>query len=92
MKNRRSCCKRSSSRSVRLFPVSCGTSITRCACVSRAGSAFTNQLSRRLQAEFLDFCFPVSGQNEPEVAALPAEIPDPAMFIIDSEANRICQT
>ena len=66
-----------------------GTSITQGGCASRAGSAFTNQLSRRLQTEFLNFGFSGNGQNEPEVAELLAEIEDPAMFIIDSEANSI---
>ena len=66
-----------------------GTSITQGGCASRAGSAFTNQLSRRLQAEFLNFGFSGNGQNEPEVAGLLAEIEEPAMFIIDSEANSI---
>ena len=66
-----------------------GTSITQGGCASRAGSAFTNQLSRRLQAEFLNFGFSGNGQNEPEMAQLLAEIEEPAMFIIDSEANSV---
>ena len=66
-----------------------GTSITQGGLASRPGSVFTNRLSRSLQAEFLNFGFSGNGQNDPEVAELLAEIEDPAMFIIDSEANSI---
>ena len=66
-----------------------GTSITQGGCASRPGSAFTNRLSRELQAEFLNFGFSGHGQNDPEIAGLLAEIEDPAMYILDSEANSI---
>ena len=66
-----------------------GTSITQGGCASRPGSAFTNRLSRELQAEFLNFGFSGNGQNDPEVAELLAEIEDPAMYILDSEANSL---
>ena len=66
-----------------------GTSITQGGCASRPGSAFTNRLSRELQAEFLNFGFSGHGQNDPEIAELLAEIKDPAMYIIDSEANSV---
>ena len=66
-----------------------GTSITQGGSATRPGSAFTNQLSRRLQVEFLNFGFSGNGQNEPETAELLAGIKDPAMFIIDSEANSV---
>ena len=66
-----------------------GTSITQGGCASRPGSAFTNRLSRELQAEFLNFGFSGHGQNEPEIAELLAEIEDPAMYILDSEANSL---
>ena len=66
-----------------------GTSITQGGCASRPGNAFTNRLSRELQAEFLNFGFSGHGQNEPEIAELLAEIEDPAMYILDSEANSI---
>ncbi|MBQ9337201.1 MAG: SGNH/GDSL hydrolase family protein [Lentisphaeria bacterium] len=66
-----------------------GTSITQGGCASRPGSAFTNRLSRELQAEFLNFGFSGHGQNDPEAAELLAEVEDPAMYILDSEANSI---
>jgi len=66
-----------------------GTSITQGGSATRPGSAFTNQLSRRLQVEFLNFGFSGNGQNEPEAAELLAGIEDPAMIIIDSEANSV---
>ena len=66
-----------------------GTSITQGGSATRPGSAFTNQLSRRLQVEFLNFGFSGNGQNDPEAAELLAEIEDPAMIVIDSEANSV---
>lgn len=66
-----------------------GTSITQGGCASRPGSAFTNRLSRSLQAEFLNFGFSGHGTNDPEIAELLAEIPNPAMYILDSEANSV---
>ena len=68
-----------------------GTSITQGGCASRPGSAFTNRLSRSLQAEFLNFGFSGQGQNDPEIAEMLTEISDPAMIIIDSQANSIDQ-
>lgn len=64
-----------------------GTSITQGGCASRPGSAFTNRLSRSLQAEFLNFGFSGQGKNDPEIAELLTEVRDPAMIIIDSQAN-----
>ena len=66
-----------------------GTSITQGGCASRPGMAFTNILSRKLQAEFLNFGFSGNGVNDPETAELLSTIEDPALFIIDSEANSI---
>ncbi|MBR7140497.1 MAG: SGNH/GDSL hydrolase family protein [Lentisphaeria bacterium] len=66
-----------------------GTSITQGGCASRPGTAFTNRLSRALQAEFLNFGFSGNGVNDPETAELLSTIEDPALFIIDSEANSI---
>lgn len=66
-----------------------GTSITQGGCASRPGTAFTNRLSRTFQAEFLNFGFSGNGQNDLPVAELLAAIKDPAMFIIDSEANSV---
>ncbi|MBR2358139.1 MAG: SGNH/GDSL hydrolase family protein [Lentisphaeria bacterium] len=66
-----------------------GTSITQGGCASRPGSAFTNILSRKLQMEFLNFGFSGNGQNHLETAEILATIKNPAMFIMDSEANSI---
>ncbi len=66
-----------------------GTSITQGGCASRPGSAFTNILSRALEMEFLNFGFSGNGQNHPEVAEVLTEIKNPALFILDSEANSI---
>lgn len=66
-----------------------GTSITQGGCASRPGSAFTNILSRKLNMEFLNFGFSGNGQNHLAVAEILTQIKDPAMFILDSEANSI---
>ena len=66
-----------------------GTSITQGGCASRPGSAFTNILSRIFEMEFLNFGFSGNGQNHLEVAEILTEIKNPAMFILDSEANSI---
>lgn len=66
-----------------------GTSITQGGCASRPGTAFTNRLSRALQAEFLNFGFSGNGSNDPETAHIVSSVEDPALFIIDSEANSI---
>ena len=66
-----------------------GTSITQGGCASRPGSAFTNILSRKLNMEFLNFGFSGNGQNHLSVAEVLTRIKDPAMFILDSEANSI---
>ena len=67
--------------------VAYGTSITQGGCASRPGMAWTNILSRRLNVEFINLGFSGSGRGEPEVAATIAEIPNPACFILDYEAN-----
>lgn len=66
-----------------------GTSITQGGCASRPGSLFTNILSRKLQMEFLNFGFSGNGSNHLEVAKVLADIKNPGMFILDSEANSI---
>jgi hypothetical protein len=66
-----------------------GTSITQGGCASRPGSVYTNILSRKLGMEFLNFGFSGNGQNHLEVAEILAQIKNPAMFIMDSEANSI---
>jgi lysophospholipase L1-like esterase len=67
--------------------VAYGTSITQGGCAARPGMAWTNILSRRLNVEFINLGFSGSGCGEPEVAATIAEIPNPACFIVDYEAN-----
>ncbi len=66
-----------------------GTSITQGGAASRPGMAFTNIISRKLNIDILNFGFSGMGQNEREMAEILAEIKDPAMYIIDSEANSI---
>ena len=66
-----------------------GTSITQGGCASRPGSAFTNILSRKLQGEFFNFGFSGNGVNDPETAQIVAAVENPALIIIDSEANSI---
>jgi len=67
--------------------VAYGTSITQGGCAARPGMAWTNILSRRLNVEFINLGFSGSGRGEPEVIATIAEIPTPACFIVDYEAN-----
>lgn len=64
-----------------------GTSITQGGCASRPGMAYTNILSRRIDAEFLNLGFSGSGRGEPEVAETIATLPPPAIFVMDYEAN-----
>ena len=66
-----------------------GTSITQGGCASRPGSAFTNRLSRMLQMEFLNYGFSGNGNNQDTVAKVIAQVKNPAMIIMDSEANSI---
>lgn len=64
-----------------------GTSITQGGCAARPGMAYTNILSRRLNRPFINLGFSGSGKGEPEVARTMAEIPNPACFVLDYEAN-----
>ncbi|MHB9023153.1 MAG: SGNH/GDSL hydrolase family protein [Armatimonadota bacterium] len=64
-----------------------GTSITQGGCACRPGMAHTNILSRRLNREVINLGFSGSGKGEPEVAELIAEIPDPACYVLEYEAN-----
>ena len=64
-----------------------GTSITQGGCASRPGMAYTNILSRRIDAEFFNLGFSGSGRGEPEVARAIATLPPPAVFVMDYEAN-----
>ena len=64
-----------------------GTSITQGGCASRPGMAYTNIISRKLNMEVYNFGFSGNGLGEYEVAELLAEIENPAMYVIDYEAN-----
>ena len=64
-----------------------GTSITQGGCASRPGMATSNILSRRLNAEFINLGFSGSGKGEPALAHYINDITDPALIILDYEAN-----
>ncbi|WP_338131003.1 SGNH/GDSL hydrolase family protein [Cohnella rhizosphaerae] len=49
--------------------------------------AYPNLLSRYLPYEFINLGFSGNGKGEPEVARTIAGIADPAMFVLDYEAN-----
>ncbi len=67
-----------------------GTSITQGGCACRPGMAYTNILSRKLDAEFVNLGFSGSGLGEPIMAKLMTEINKVGMFILDYEANGGC--
>lgn len=64
-----------------------GTSITQGGCASRPGMAYTNILSRTLNAEMINLGFSGNGRAEPEVINLMANVPSPRLFVLDYEAN-----
>jgi len=64
-----------------------GSSITQGACASRPGSSYTSILSRELDRPVLNFGFSGSGKGEPEVVSAIAKVPDPALILLDYEAN-----
>ncbi|MFC5402837.1 SGNH/GDSL hydrolase family protein [Cohnella soli] len=64
-----------------------GTSITQGGCATRPGMAYPNILSRSIPMEFINLGFSGNGKGEPEVARTIAEIANPAMLILDYEAN-----
>lgn len=64
-----------------------GTSITQGGCVSRPGSAYSNMLSRQLDAEFINLGFSGNGKGEPELAHLINQIGNIGFIILDYEAN-----
>jgi hypothetical protein len=72
-----------SSRSVVFY----GTSITHGGCASRPGMAYPAIVGRRLGIPTINLGFSGNGRMEPEVAALLAEIEDPACFVIDCVPN-----
>jgi hypothetical protein len=64
-----------------------GTSITQGGCASRPGMCYTNQMSRKLDVEFLNLGFSGSGKGERAVVETIASVEDMAMLMIDYEAN-----
>ena len=64
-----------------------GTSIQQGGCASRPGMSHTNQMCRLLNRPFLNLAFSGSGKGEPQMAELIADIRNPAMFVLDYDAN-----
>ena len=64
-----------------------GTSIQQGGCASRPGMCHTNILSRKLNRPFINLGFSGSGKGEPEMAHTIATIKNPAMIILDYDAN-----
>ncbi len=64
-----------------------GTSIQQGGCASRPGMCHTNIMSRMLDRPFINLSFSGSAMGEKEMAQTMAEIKDPAMFILDYDAN-----
>lgn len=64
-----------------------GTSIQQGGCANRAGMCHTNIMSRMLNRRFINLGFSGNGKGEPQMAELIASIKNPAMFILDYDAN-----
>ena len=64
-----------------------GTSIQQGGCASRPGMCHTNIMSRMLDRPFVNLGFSGSGKGEPAMAEIMSEIADPAMFVLDYDAN-----
>jgi len=64
-----------------------GTSITQGGCAARPGMAYTNILSRRLNAEIVNLGFSGNGKGEPELARIIATVDRCGLFVLDYEAN-----
>ena len=64
-----------------------GTSITQGGCASRAGMAYSNILSRRLNMEFVNLGFSGNGKGETALANLINQIENKKMIVLDYEAN-----
>lgn len=64
-----------------------GTSIQQGGCASRPGMCHTNILSRTLNRPFINLGFSGSAKGEPVMAETMAKIKNPAMFILDYDAN-----
>ncbi len=64
-----------------------GGSIDQGGCASRPGMAYTNLLSRWLDAECINLGYSGAGRAEDEVAKAIREIPDVSLFIINTAGN-----
>ena len=64
-----------------------GTSIQQGGCASRPGMSHTNQMSRMLNRPFINLAFSGNGKGEPAMAELIADIENPAMIVLDYDAN-----
>ncbi len=64
-----------------------GTSITQGGCVSRPGMAYSNIISRKLDAQLVNLGFSGSGRGEPALAHLINQISNIGFIILDYEAN-----
>ncbi len=64
-----------------------GSSITQGGCATRPGMAYTNILSRRLDAEIINLGFSGSGRAEAEVAREISKIENVGLLLLDCEAN-----
>jgi lysophospholipase L1-like esterase len=64
-----------------------GTSITQGGCAARPGMAYSNILSRRLNAEFVNLGFSGNGKGEPALANLINQIERKRLIVLDYEAN-----
>jgi lysophospholipase L1-like esterase len=63
-----------------------GSSITQGGCAGRPGNSYPSLISRRLDADFLNFGFGASAKGEPEMAHLLGGI-DASAFIMDYDHN-----
>ena len=64
-----------------------GTSITQGGCATRPGLAASNILSRLLDREVVNQGYSGSGRGEPEIAEMLAQIPNPAIYLLDYTWN-----
>ena len=64
-----------------------GTSVTQGGCAARPGMSYSNILSRRIDAEFVNLGFSGNGIGEPELAKLINEIPRKRIIVLDYEGN-----
>lgn len=64
-----------------------GTSIQQGASATRPGMSYSNLMSRMMDRPFINLAFSGSALGEPIMAQMVAEIENPAIFILDYDAN-----